>query len=236
MNNLAIIPARGGSKRLPGKNSKTIANKTLVQRTIEAAISSRCFTDIILTTDSDKIIEQCKEYHCLKIHHRCQILAGDKATVLQVVMDIMQSLENSSQAYDTITILLPTVPFRTAEHIIKGFNKLDELAEGVLSVKEYDFSWHLSMGFDENEFISPYLDDSPLTSGKTRTQDQQKIYHPNGLFYIYKWKALKENKSFFKGNLRAVIIDKFHSWDIDELQDFESAHYIYKYLQAIDEI
>lgn len=230
MKSLAIIPARGGSKRLPGKNTKTIGGKTLVQRAIEAAIESKCFTDIMLTTDSDEIAEQCRGYDNLEVHNRSEVLAGDKATVLQVVLDIMESLEKASRVYDTITVLLPTVPFRKTEHIVEGFSKLDEETDGVLSVKEYDFSWHLSMGFDDEEFISPYLKNSPLTTGKTRTQDQQKIYHPNGIFYILKWDVLKENRSFFEGKLRAVIVDKFHSWDIDELEDFESAQYINHYL------
>lgn len=231
MKNLVIIPARGGSKRLPGKNTKKIGGKTLVQRTIEAARDSKCFTEMMLTTDSDEIIQQCQMYSGLQVHSRSEVLAGDKATVLQVVLDIMDSLEKTNKLFDTITVLLPTVPFRKSEHIIEGFSKLDDKSDGVLSVKEYDFSWHLSMGFDEDEFISPYLENSPLTTGKTRTQDQQKLYHPNGIFYIFKWDALKENKSFFKGKLKAVVIDKFHSWDIDELEDFESAQYINQYLE-----
>lgn len=231
MNHLAIIPARGGSKRLPGKNTKKIGNNTLVQRVIDAAIGSNCFTDIMLTTDSSDIIEQCHNYEELLIHHRTEALAGDKATVLQVVLDIMDGLELEGIKYTTITVMLPTVPFRTPEHIIEGFSRLDEECEGVLSVKEYDFSWHLSMGIDDDNFISPYLDESPLISGKTRTQDQKKLYHPNGVFYIFKWDSLKKNKSFFKGKLRSVIIDKFHSWDIDEPEDFDSAQYINRYLE-----
>ena len=87
MKNLAIIPAREGSKRLPGKNTKTIGGKTLVQRAIEAAVESKCFTDIMLTTDSNEIIGQCKEYENLEIHKRSKALSGDKATVLQVVLN-----------------------------------------------------------------------------------------------------------------------------------------------------
>ncbi len=230
MKNLAIIPARGGSKRLPGKNTKKIGDATLVQRVVEAALESDCFTDIMLTTDSDEIINQCQQFETLLIHHRAQSLAGDKVTVLQVVLDIMQSLESEGNQYDTITVMLPTVPFRRAEHIIEGFNKLDDECDGVLSVKEYDFSWHLAMGIDDKDFISPYLEDSPLVSGKTRTQDQKKLYHPNGIFYIFRWDSLKNNKSLFKGKLRSVIVDKFHSWDIDEPEDFESAQYINQYL------
>jgi CMP-N-acetylneuraminic acid synthetase len=228
---LAIIPARGGSKRLPGKNTKKIGDATLVQRVIQAAYESNCFSDILLTTDSDEIIKQCQHFDNLIIHNRSAELAGDKATVLQVVLDIMSEKESKGLRYDTVTVMLPTVPFRKAEHIVEGFNQLDADCDGVLSVKEYDFSWHLSMGIDDENFISPYLDDSPLVSGKTRTQDQKKIYHPNGIFYIFKWDALKENKSFFKGKLRSVIIDKFHSWDIDEPEDFDSAQYIHKYLE-----
>jgi CMP-N-acetylneuraminic acid synthetase len=86
------------------------------------------------------------------------------------------------------------------------------------------------MGVDNEGFISAYLEDSPLVTGKTRTQDQKKLYHPNGIFYIFRWDSLKKNESFFKGKLRSVIVDKFHSWDIDEPEDFESAHYINQYL------
>ena len=235
MKNLAIIPARSGSKRLPGKNTKKIGGKTLVQRAIEAAKKSNCFSEIMLTTDSDEIIEQCKIYEDLKVHQRSEMLAGDKATVLQVTLDIIKSLEKENCIYDTVTVLLPTVPFRKSKHIIDGFNKLDRDSDGVISVKEYDFSWYLSMGFDDNEFILPYLENSPLITGKTRTQDQKKLYHPNGLFYIFKWNSIKENQSFFKGKLKALVIDKFHSWDIDELADFDSAQYINYYLEDREE-
>lgn len=232
---LAIIPARGGSKRLPGKNTKKIGDTTLVQRAIVESTASGCFTDIMLTTDSPEIIKQCEQFKHVIIHNRVESLAGDNVTVLQVILDIMSTLESENNNYETVTVMLPTVPFRQAEHIKAGFKKLDAECDGVLSVKEYDFSWHLSMGIDSSDFIAPYLDDSPLVSGKTRTQDQQKLYHPNGIFYIFKWDSLKKKRSFFKGKLRPVVIDKFHSWDIDEPEDFESAQYIYKYLEEREE-
>ena len=134
MKNLAIIPARGGSKRLPGKNTKTIGGKTLVQRASEAAVESKCFTDIMLTTDSNEIIGQCKEYENLEIHKRSKALSGDKTTVLQVVLNIIESLEKKNNTYDTITILLPTVPFRKAGSLVifdtDGFHKEGLLTEG----------------------------------------------------------------------------------------------------------
>lgn len=225
-NSLAIIPARGGSKRLPGKNLAELCGKPLIGYTIEAAINSGCFNRILLSSDDDNILAIGEKYHEVTPEKRDDRLATDQATVLELTLEISRRSELSSE-FDIISLLLPTCPFREAWHIRKGFDLLNRDVDGVVSLTKYDFPPKLSVSVDElNGLIKPVFSPSPLITGRTRTQDQESIYRPNGAFYLQWWQSFLENRNFFKGNIRGYVMTRLSSVDIDDATDLEYARFL----------
>lgn len=226
MRNLGFIPVRGGSKRLPRKNLKKLGAKSITHRAIDTALESGVFTDIILSTDDEEIVEHCAEYKDkIIIDRRDPSLAQDKSTVLEVVVELINRFNNSGKVYDTFTIMLATCPLKKAEHIQEGFKLLDSNIDSVISVTEYDFPWEMSLVIEEG-IMKPALSPSPLITGNTRSQDRKKAYHPNGAFYIGRWEEVLKSNNFFKGNMKGYPMDKFHSQDIDSEQDMMIAQFL----------
>lgn len=229
MRNLGFIPVRGGSKRLPRKNLMQLGEHSITHRTIQTAIEADVFDKIILSTDDDEIVEHCQIFeNQLIIEKRDPSLASDTATVLQVVIDLMQRMTNHSETYDTFTIMLATCPFRKAQHIKEGFTLMEKDVDSVISVTEYDFPWEMSLLLDENSQnkMTPALQPSALLTGNTRSQDRKKVYHPNGAFYIGRWNTILRDKNFFKGNMRGYPMSEHHSFDIDEARDMQIARFL----------
>ena len=179
LKNLALIPARGGSKRLPGKNIRVLGGRPLVSHTIEAAINCKCFDKIVLSTDSKEIVEVGTRYNEVVIDRRPQELATDSATVCEVALELLERYEKANKGYGLITILLPTCPFRNLSDIVKGFDCLSSDVDSVISVSQYDFPPQKGLILDSNELLHPVWPNSPLFRGKTRSQDQFPVYHEN---------------------------------------------------------
>lgn len=229
MKNLGFIPVRGGSKRLPRKNLMDLGGKSITHRAIDTALESGVFTDIILSTDDDEIIEHCKKYvdeGKITIDKRDPSLAQDKSTVLQVALELANRLTNEGKSYDTFTAMLATCPFKSATDIKSGMELFTKELDAVLSVAEYDFPWEFAMDMDDESLIVPSIDPSPLITKKTRTQDSKKVYHPNGAFYICDWNKLLRNENFFKGKIKGFVMDALHSQDIDEKKDMMIAEFL----------
>ena len=228
MKRLAIIPARGGSKRLPGKNIKKLNGVPLVSYTIQAAINSRCFNDIILSSDDDDILSCGKEYRDVTPLKRASHLASDHATVWETVRDICMD-DRYNGKYRMVVLLLPVCPFRDAEHIRGALACMSERVDGVVSVTQFSKPPQLGMRIDDNNGeIIPFMSPSPLITGETRSQDQYPVYHANGGIYIKWWHTFLEHGNFFKGNVKAYPMPHLSSIDIDDIDDFMFAEYLLK--------
>jgi CMP-N-acetylneuraminic acid synthetase len=224
MKALAVIPARGGSKRLPRKNLKMLGDKPLVAHTLAAAQESGCFADILLSSDDDEILSQAAGYPDVHPLPRPERLSGDHVTALELVCEIIDS-GCRSENYDVIALLLPTAPFRTAAHVRAGFKLLTDDVDGVVSLTTYEFPPQLSVRLDDG-IISPVFDPCPLITGNTRSQDQQPIYRPNGGFYIQWMKKFVGNRNFWKGKVRGYSMGREDSADIDTEQDLRYAQHL----------
>jgi CMP-N-acetylneuraminic acid synthetase len=220
---LAIIPARGGSKRLPNKNVLPLAGKPMLVWTIESAIQSKYLDEIVLSTDSDDIIKVAGNYKIKTIKRPIE-LASDTAKTVDVVKHV---IENIDKKYDFIVLLQPTSPLRTSTHIDEAIEQLIKLnADAIISVTEADHSplWCniLPENLSMENFISEDIKDK-------RSQELPKFYRLNGAIYICKIeKLIEENTFFLKKNLYAYIMDKKSSIDIDEELDFKLAEIILK--------
>ena len=195
LKNLAVIPARGGSKRFPKKNIASLNGKPLIAYTIEAAIRSRCFNEIIFSSDDNEILEIARKYPQITAEKRLKKFAGDKVKVIELILSILKR-KNLENKFDTITLLLPTCPLRRALDIKKGFKLLSKQIDSVVSLTEFEFPIKMSIEYKKNSRILKYLfNPSPLVTGNTRSQDHKPIFRPNGAFYISWWNKLKTNKN-----------------------------------------
>lgn len=221
---LAIIPARGGSKRLPRKNLRKLQGIPLVAHTLNAVEESGCFDKVLLSSDSPEILDIASGYKTIDLHHRPKELSGDFVTALTLVNSIV-ALPEIHKEYDIVTLLLPTAPFRTAEHIQHGMELLTEEVDGVVSLTSFEFPPQLSV-YMEGGIIKPVFTPCPLITGDTRSQDQAPIYRPNGAFYIQWMTKFLENQNFWKGTVAGYYMERADSADIDTELDLEYAEFM----------
>ena len=214
---LAIIPARGGSKRLPNKNILNLNGKPLIAWSIEAAKKSKYIDEIVVSSDSDEILEIAKKYK-VKALKRPDELATDTAKSEEAILHV---LENYPE-FEYIVLLQPTSPLRTEKHIDEAIELLKKKnADGIISVCEVDHSPLWSNTLPENLDMSNFLRDD--IKGK-RSQDLPTYYRLNGAIYICKTdRFLKEKTFFIKDNIFAYVMDRKSSVDIDDEVDFKLA-------------
>ena len=187
---LAIIPARGGSKRLPRKNLLDLCGKPLIAWSIEAALKSKYISKVIVSSDDEEILNIAKEYKADFIK-RPDELASDTATTFDTLKHTLENVEK----YDYVVLLQPTSPLRTEKHINEAIELLEEKnADAIISVCEMEHSPLWSNTLDENLDITNFLRDEVLNK---RSQDLPKYYRLNGAIYICKTDKLLQNKGFF---------------------------------------
>ena len=211
---LVIIPARGGSKRLPRKNLLDLCGKPLIAWSIEAALKSKYISKVIVSSDDEEILNIAKEYKADFIK-RPDELASDTATTFDALKHTLENVEK----YDYVVLLQPTSPLRTEKHIDEAIELLKEKnADAIISVCEMEHSPLWSNTLDEDLNMSNFLRDEVLNK---RSQDLPKYYRLNGAIYICKTDKLLQNESFFlKEKIYAYKMNKKDSVDIDEEIDF----------------
>ena len=223
---IAIIPARGGSKRLPGKNIKLLGDKPLIAWTIEAAIKSNIFDHVFVSTDSKEIASVSKDYGAKVPFLRPAELASDTATTNDVVTHLISWFEKEyGQEVSNIAILQPTSPFRNAEHIIEAFEEMKtKHAKAIVSVCELEhpiqFCNKLGLDGSMDGFIEP--------SDMKRTQDLDPIYRLNGAIYIFDRKYVGRISELYSVGTFAYVMSSKVSIDIDTQDDFNLAKFLFK--------
>ena len=219
---LAIIPARGGSKRLPRKNILDLAGKPLIAWTIEAALESKYIDRIVVSTDSKEISSISRKYGADVPFMRPDELATDETTSIDVVLHQLDQLEECNDSYSYVILLQPTSPLRTAENIDESVELLKSRnSDAVISVCKVEHSplWCNTIPADGS--LLNFLDDSILNK---RSQDLNQYYRLNGAIYLCNIKLLKKEKNFFlKSNSIAYKMNEEQSIDIDSKNDFMCA-------------
>jgi CMP-N-acetylneuraminic acid synthetase len=223
---LAIIPARGGSKRLPRKNVLDLAGKPLIAHSIEAALASGCFGTVLVTTDDPEIAAVASRYPGVVVDARDPDLAGDTVKVVAVVTELCSRPDIHSR-FDAIGVMLPTAPFRRVRDIQAGFAALSDDIDAVVSFAPYEFPPTMAVTLEgEARTMKPLFNPSPLITGNTRSQDQAASYRPNGSFYFTWIASFLKLGSFYTGKVSGVVMTRLGSSDIDEKDDFELARLI----------
>lgn len=217
---LAIIPARGGSKRLPRKNILELCGKPLIAWSIEAGLNCKYIDKVIVSSDDNEILEISKFFNA-NILKRPKKLATDTATTFDAIKHAIENVEK----YDYVVLLQPTSPLREKKHIVEAIELLESKnADAVVSVCEVDHSPLWSNTLPDDGSMKGFLKDKVINK---RSQDLEKFYRLNGAIYICKIDELLKEKSFMlKNNVYAYKMDKQSSIDIDEKSDFDIANYL----------
>jgi len=222
----AIIPARGGSKRLPGKNIKDLAGKPMIAYSIEAAKSCSFIDRVIVTTDSDKIAAVAKEYSA-EVIMRPEKLASDTAKTNDAINHVLQTLKQDfNYSPDHIVILQPTSPLRTLTDLTEAIELYQSKKPTTLvSVCEFEHPVEWAMTLSENQRVN-FSNDESLTK---RTQDQNVFYRPNGAIYIIATNTFNQDPKFYTKDTIGYVMPKERSVDIDDMFDFLMAETMQKY-------
>ena len=221
---LAIVPARGGSKRLPKKNLMDLAGKPLIAYSIEAAKNSQYIDDVIMSSESQEILSVAKQYGAQTPFVRPKELAEDASRSIDVVIHAIKTL---TQSYDAVILLQPTSPLRTSEDIDGAIEMFyNKHATSVIGVCEMEHSPLWANTLDESMSMEGFLDDK---YNNARSQDLPVYYRINGAFYMSKTQSVLENETFFvQKNIYAYLMSQEDSVDIDTKLDFIVAQAILK--------
>lgn len=219
---IAIIPARGGSKGLPGKNIRPLNGKPLIAYAVEAALRSNHVDRVIISTDDEEIARVAVQYGAELPFMRPAELASDTALAVDNYIYTIGKLEQESGSIiDAFVVLQPTSPLRIAEDIdgaVELFEKKN--ADSVISYTQeaHPISWHKYLD-EEGRFIDI------LNANINNRQDNRVSYYPNGAVYVFRTSMIRERK-YYTDSSYAYIMPRIRSVDIDFIEDFEYAEFL----------
>jgi len=226
---LGLIPARGGSKGLPGKNRLPLSGKPLIAWTILQGLASKYIDDVIVSTDDKKIAQISMRYGADVPFMRPDKLATDTATSLDVVFHALDHLSGIGKEYDYVALLEPTSPLRkkgdldnAIRNLIDSTNKAKCLVSlGKIALEHPMYAKKI----EKNGYVLPYF----TVSGKyLRRQDLPTAYFPYGVIYLSSVPALRQNKSFYQKKILPYVIERWQNYEVDDIYDFKFIETIIK--------
>lgn len=223
LKSVCIIPARGGSKRLPGKNVKLLAGKPLLAYTLEAASGSGCFDEIYVSSDDEKILAVAQTYG-VAVDVRPDNLSGDRVKAVEVVHDLLHRLDGPKR-WGIVAMCLPTCPFRTNEDVAAAmaiFLDQKHNCKRLIGISRFDFPPQLALEKME-ETATVDMREPEAYGHSTRSQDIAPLYYPNGSIYISSVEAFMESGTFFGRPLLYYEMPPERSFDIDYPYQFDIA-------------
>ena len=223
MRNIAIIPARSGSKGVRDKNIKELNGKPLMTYSIEAAINSGEFDEVMVSTDSETYAEVAKKWGAKVPFLRSEVTSSDTASSWDMVEEVLNRYKEINNIFDTFCLLQPTSPLRTSEDIKNAYDLYREKAEfAVVSVCEAEHSPLWCGHLPENHEFIDFVNQENM---KIR-QDGGKFYRLNGAIYIVNTKMFQRDKFLYKAGSYAYVMEQARSVDIDTEMDFKLAEVI----------
>ena len=227
---LAIVPARGGSKGLLGKNIKELCGKPLVAWSIEAGLNSKYIDEVMVSTDDKKIAEISKQHGANVPFLRPSELASDTATTFDAVKHTIDYYKNElKKKFDYIVLLEPTSPLRENNDIDIMIEKIvdnQEEFDSISSIGEAHEHPSIMKQIVNKNYIVPFCKELKVT---TRRQDNEKAYFPYGVAYIAKIKNFLEEETFYTKRNTFYEIKRYQCYEIDDLYDFLAIENIMKY-------
>jgi len=227
MKNVAIIPARGGSVRIPRKNIRLFCGKPIIAYSIELAIKSELFDRVIVTTDDKEIASVAKQYGAETPFERPVNLADAYTGTNDVISHAVKELKQLGNEFDYVCCIYATAPLIDISYLKEGLNRLNKTDNKRYSfaVTKFDYPVQRSFTIDENESITML---QPETLN-TRSQDLPVVYHDAGQFYWAKAEAyLNDEVNFFSPLSIPIVLPKYLVQDIDDEDDWQRAELMYQ--------
>jgi pseudaminic acid cytidylyltransferase len=230
---LCVIPARGGSKRIPRKNIKEFNGKPIIAYSIEAAIKSNCFDKVVVSTDDKEIADIAKEYEVEVPFMRPEELANDFAGTLPVIKQAIEWFDGQGQSPSEVCCLYATAPFVQADAIRKAYKQMkQEQAEYCFTATSFAFPIQRAIKVTAENRIEMFYPEHL----ETRSQDLEESYHDAGQFYWGKAEAFKQKKPLFSKNSTPYILPRQLVQDIDTPEDWKRAELMYQVLKKSGEM
>ena len=227
MSKLCIIPARGGSKRIPRKNIKEFMGKPIIAYSIEAALNSGVFDEVMVSTDDEEIAGVARQYGASVPFLRSAETSNDYATTVDVLLEVVNKYKEQGNGFDTICCLYSTAPFVTSERLKEASNQISNTVDACFTIVEYSYPIQRSLRINESDYVEMKVPEYL----KSRTQDLEKVYHDAGQFYFVKTEALIQEKTVWCKRTAPLILSELEVQDLDTLTDWQLAEMKYQLLK-----
>ena len=224
---LAIIPARGGSKRIPHKNIKPFLGRPIIAYSIEAALGTGLFEEVMVSTDDVEIAEIARQEGASVPFLRSTENANDYATLADVLVEVVNVYKERGNEFDLICCLLPTAPLISSEDVRSAYDQLVmSTFDSICPVVAFSYPILRSLSIDEKGNLNMNWPEYRFS----RSQDLRPAYHDSGTFYWIKTSSLLKDKKLLGENGTAIVLDEFRVQDIDTDTDWALAEMKYKLL------
>lgn len=223
--NLAIITARGGSKRIPRKNIKEFCGRPILSYSIDAARSAGVFDEIMVSTDDEEIARIAQQYGAAVPFFRSPKTSNDYASTDAVILEVLREYEKRGEHFDAFCCIYPTAPFLTGERLKDAMQLLSQ-ADSVMPVVPFSYPPQRGLIITGNGFIERQFPEFATA----RSQDLQKVYHDCGQFYACRTAPFLEAGTTDVPRLLPLVLSEMEVQDIDTLEDFEIAEIKYRRL------
>lgn len=223
MSKIAIITARGGSKRIPKKNIKEFCGKPIIVYSIEAALEAKCFDEIMVSTDSREIAEIACSYGAKVPFMRSEATSNDFATTAEVIREVLEEYEKIGESFEWFCCIYPTAPFLKGEDINHSMSEADRLGvDSLIPIVKYGYP--PKRGFVIREGYLKYIYPENMS---VRSQDIEPEYHDAGQFYICKTEAFRKSGTLIMDYTAPLILKEEDVQDIDSMEDWYLAELKY---------
>ena len=227
MSTIAVITARGGSKRIPRKNIKEFCGKPIITYSIEAALSAGIFDEVMVSTDDAEIAEIAKEAGAEVPFFRSAETAGDYANTTDVMLEVLQAYRAQGREFDIACCIYPTAPFVTAQKLKTAYETMQEKqAQALLPVVKFSFPPQRSV-VQNGDFLSFKWPEHMFT----RSQDLEPFYHDAGQFYFIRVADFYEQKKLIMDKTVPFLLPELEVQDIDTMDDWEIAEVKYRVME-----
>ncbi len=227
MKNLCIIPARGGSKRIPRKNIKPFMGKPIIAYSIEAALKSGIFDEVMVSTDDEEFAEVARQYGASVPFLRSEATSNDYAGTEDVMKEVIDEYRKIGKEFDNFCCLYSTAPFVTSERLKEAYAMLNDTIDAAFTVVQYSYPIQRSLKKNENGYVEmnfPQYADA-------RTQDLEPIYHDAGQFYFVKVKAFENELTLWCKRTAPLVLSELEVQDLDTLTDWQLAEMKFKLIR-----
>lgn len=226
---VAVITARGGSKRIPRKNIKSFLGKPIIAYSIEAALQTGLFDEVMVSTDDEEIASVARSCGAVVPFMRSEETANDFATTAEVILEVIDTYEQAGKHFDYVCCIYPTAPFVTAKALQEAMTLLEEgESDCVIPVVKYSFPPQRCVIVNQNGKLEPKWPECM----KMRSQDLEPYYHDCGQFYAMRTDSFRKQKKIWMRSITPFFQEEINVQDIDTEEDWKMAEVKYQMIHG----